>query len=98
MSTTILAPYAETRKREVVHEFNGSNSAEVGSMGIPEGGIVKLWEGYLGRTIRCLSGAAWITQEGDGRDYVLDAGEEMVIDHPGVVVIQGLGKSRVVIR
>jgi hypothetical protein len=88
MSTTIMAAYAETKKRAI---------SELGSMAIPDGGVVKLWEGYTGRAIRCLSGAAWITQEGDGRDYVLDPGEELFIDREGVVVIQGLGNTRVTI-
>jgi hypothetical protein len=97
-NTTILAAYAETKKRSLVRDLAGTDYDALGAMGIPDGGVVKLWEGYVGRTIRCLSGAAWVTQEGDGQDHVLDPGEELHIDHSGIVVIQGLGFTKVVIR
>jgi hypothetical protein len=97
MNTTMLAAYGATKKRERVHDLAGTGSG-AGSMAIPEGGIVKLWEGYVGRAIRCLTGTAWVTQEGDGRDIILDPAEEFVIDREGVVVIQGLGPTRVAIR
>ena len=42
----------------------------------------------VGHAIRCLSGTLWVTQEGDGRDHVLAAGDEFVIESTGVIVVQ----------
>jgi len=65
---------------------------------IPDGDIILLWVGHVGRVFQCLSGAAWITQQEPGRDRILDPGEEMIVDHAGIYRIQGLGTTRVALR
>lgn len=49
----------------------------------------------LGRVIRCLSGAVWVTQEGDGRDRVLIQRDEMRIEASGKVAIQALRHAEI---
>jgi hypothetical protein len=43
-----------------------------------------------GLRLRVAAGAVWLTQQGDGRDVVLRAGESFVIDRPGRTVVQAL--------
>ncbi len=38
-------------------------------------------------------GVLWLTQEGDGGDYILRAGEEMRLDRDGRMVACALGRS-----
>jgi hypothetical protein len=49
----------------------------------------------VGHAIRCLSGTLWVTQEGDGRDYVLAPGDEFVIESTGVIVVQAFAPALV---
>ncbi|HXR58446.1 MAG TPA: DUF2917 domain-containing protein [Burkholderiales bacterium] len=46
-----------------------------------------------GRHLSVLAGAIWITQDGDLRDTVLEAGAEFVFDRPGLAILQPLGGS-----
>ena len=41
-------------------------------------------------TIKVISGAAYVTREGDDRDYIVTPGEELNIEERGSVIIQGL--------
>jgi hypothetical protein len=53
----------------------------------------KLWslEGdRRGDVISCLKGTLWITQEGDLKDYILEAGRDFWVTKPGTVVVQAL--------
>lgn len=50
--------------------------------------LLNLGRKAAGHVLRCISGTLWVTQEGDARDHVLNAGEEFVIETPGVVVVQ----------
>jgi Protein of unknown function (DUF2917) len=43
-----------------------------------------------GDVISCGSGILWITQEGDLRDYVLEAGGSFWVTKPGAVIVQAL--------
>lgn len=57
----------------------------------------KLWsiEGdRRGDAIRCLYGLLWITQEGDLKDYILEAGKDFWVTKPGTVVVQALDDSK----
>ncbi|MFZ2096366.1 MAG: DUF2917 domain-containing protein [Anaerolineales bacterium] len=57
----------------------------------------KLWnlEGdRRGDVISCLSGNLWITQEGDLKDYVLEAGQNFWVTRQGTVVVQALEKAQ----
>ena len=48
----------------------------------------------LGHRIECVSGALWITQDGDIRDIVLETGEAFAFDRPGAAWISALDESR----
>lgn len=53
----------------------------------------------LGRRLAVVSGAAWITQDGDRRDTIVESGQEFVFDRPGSALIQALGSpTRVVLE
>ncbi len=45
----------------------------------------------FGRRLTVVKGAAWITQHGDPRDTVVEAGQDFVFDRPGSAWIQALG-------
>ena len=47
------------------------------------------------KTITCLQGQVWVTQEGDLADHVLSAGDEMITRKDGVVLIQALGNASI---
>jgi hypothetical protein len=47
-----------------------------------------------GDRISCIRGSLWITQEGDLKDYVLDAGQNFWVARPGTVVVQALQNSQ----
>lgn len=58
---------------------------------------VRLDGDHRGLLIRCMGGGAWITQEGDSRDYILRSGGEFRITRRGKVMIQGFGDSEICI-
>lgn len=51
-----------------------------------------------GYRIACLSGSAWITQEHDTRDIILEAGECFVIDRPGLTLISAIRPGEILIN
>lgn len=44
--------------------------------------------------VQVLSGRAYLTQEGDDRDYVLEQGQAIEIAQKGQVVVQGFPSTR----
>jgi hypothetical protein len=52
---------------------------------------------HRGRAIICRRGAVWITQEHDGTDYVLEAGEIFIVTLPGLVLVQALMPAAITI-
>lgn len=67
----------------------------------PAGEIVSLRVSQLmrlehvrGWTVQALAGCVWITQDGDVRDVVLEAGDTMVLDRDVPVLMSPLEDSR----
>jgi hypothetical protein len=57
----------------------------------------KMWsiEGdRRGDVISCMSGILWITQEGDLKDYIVEAGRNFWVTKPGTVIVQALDDSQ----
>jgi hypothetical protein len=48
-----------------------------------------------GWTVRALCGTAWITQDGDLRDIVLEAGDAFMLDRNGSALVSALNETRV---
>lgn len=47
-----------------------------------------------GLRLTCCEGRLWLTREGDARDTVLEAGDSVRLDGPGLVVVQALRPAR----
>jgi hypothetical protein len=43
-----------------------------------------------GTTVTCVTGIAWITQERDPRDLILEAGQSVVLDRPGTAIVYAM--------
>ena len=50
-----------------------------------------------GRRVECLNGVIWITQDGDRRDIVLEAGDAFTFDRDDDVLLSALADSRYVL-
>ncbi len=57
-------------------------------------GKIRHVHGDRGRRVECLSGAIWITQDGDRRDIVLAAGEAFDFDRRGDALLSAFADSR----
>jgi hypothetical protein len=49
-----------------------------------------------GTLVLCLGGTLWLTQQGDRRDIVLEAGGEARIEHDGVSIVSALSDADLV--
>ena len=47
-----------------------------------------------GDVISCCNGTLWITQEGDLKDYIIEAGKDFWVTRRGEVVVQALENSQ----
>jgi hypothetical protein len=47
-----------------------------------------------GWLVHCLTGTLWLTQEGDRRDLVLEAGDDALVERGGLTLIAALDDSR----
>ena len=80
----------------IVHKTCGTNensNVRAGRLD-PAGETVRLRRhehmnlaGAAGWTITALSGSIWITQDGDVRDVVLEAGQSIVLDRDGPAIL-----------
>jgi hypothetical protein len=48
-----------------------------------------------GTSIRVWSGALWVTQEGDARDYYLTAGESFMVSHRGTTIATAMHRAHI---
>ncbi len=47
-----------------------------------------------GDVISCMSGLMWVTQEGDFKDYIVEAGRSFWVTRRGTVIVQALDDSK----
>lgn len=57
---------------------------------LSKGSMLRIEMTRQSRVISCQAGVYWITQEGDPQDHLLEAGEKLIIDRAGLVVVQGI--------
>lgn len=55
-------------------------------------------EHAMGQQIECLSGTAWVTFYGDGTDFILRAGQQMVVPNDGLALIEAVGEAPARVR
>jgi hypothetical protein len=60
---------------------------------LPRGQLQRLQDAR-DRVVVCLQGSLWLTQEGDTRDLVLEAGDEVRIDRDGLTLLHALRDAR----
>ena len=48
----------------------------------------------VGQRVECVTGALWVTQDGDPRDIVLEPGDSFAFDQRGDALISALDDSR----
>lgn len=48
-----------------------------------------------GTSIRVWSGALWVTQEGDARDYYLTAGQSFTVERRGTTIATAMHSARI---
>ena len=67
-------------------------------------GVTQLDKGHLlrvaqgrGRGIAVFRGEVWVTQDGDLRDQFVSPGQTLAFDRPGLVIVQALEDSSVLL-
>jgi hypothetical protein len=50
-----------------------------------------------GKGVAVFNGSVWVTQDGDHDDHFLEEGQTMVFDRRGLVIVQALSNSRVMV-
>jgi Protein of unknown function (DUF2917) len=60
-------------------------------------GQLQRLEDARGSLVLCLSGTLWLTQEGDSRDIVLEAGDEARIERDGLSILSAMNDTSFVV-
>jgi Protein of unknown function (DUF2917) len=63
---------------------------------LAKGRLRRIHDGQ-GLRVQCLGGCLWLTQDGDRRDIVLEAGDGFTIDRDGDTYLSALADSRFVV-
>jgi hypothetical protein len=58
-----------------------------------EAGQVVTLDDAQGTRIAARTGTVWVTEEGEPRDHVVDAGDAIIVARPGRTVVQALKPS-----
>jgi hypothetical protein len=74
-----------------------SEGAKFESLQLPAGSLLRLDGSYRGVSFLCRSGLCWITQEGDSKDYLLQHEQNFTINQDGVVVVQALADTELLV-
>ena len=63
-------------------------------MCLTDGDLFKMEGDHRMTSVVCLEGSLWVTQQGDSADYILLAGESIILSRSGAVLIQGQPAGR----
>ena len=63
---------------------------------LADGAILRLID-RQGATVSVMQGRAWITQDWDPCDRIIDAGEQFELNRPGKAIVQAFGPSCVAV-
>jgi hypothetical protein len=72
-------------------------SGSAGTKSLGKNDMISVKSGRSGQVISCVNGSLWITQEGAAGDRILNAGEKLCTDLPGLVIVQALKDSQVIL-
>jgi len=89
MQATLLSHAEPTKPVSLSH------AAPAGGIVLARDRVLRLEGDRRGTRIACRRGTLWITQEGDGLDYTVFAGQEFTVNRRGVVLIQALEEAAV---
>jgi hypothetical protein len=64
---------------------------------MPPNSLLRVEGDSRGIKILCRSGSCWITQEGDLKDYLLENKRNFTIHRDGLVVVQALTDTEIVV-
>jgi len=78
----------DNHPRAIVETWSGR------AIELHKGDLRRLENDRRGLSVICTEGILWITQEGDVKDYILEADQRYVIARRGSVVIQACGDAR----
>jgi redox-sensitive bicupin YhaK (pirin superfamily) len=73
-----------------------NNDLNLAAVTLPRSAVHRLAEAR-GLLVSCLSGSLWLTQEGDRRDIVLEAGDDALVEHDGLTLLAALSDARFVL-
>jgi hypothetical protein len=65
---------------------------------LPAKSVLRMDANHGGISILCRSGLCWITQEGDSKDYLLKHQQNFTICQTGVVVIEALADTELLVK
>jgi len=61
-----------------------------GAIGLKPGEVLRLREA-AGRHLSVLQGSAWVTQDGDTRDFIVGTGQSLRLDRDGLALVMPVG-------
>jgi hypothetical protein len=74
-------------------ELTMHTDLKLAAISLPRGQLQRMQDAR-GQVVVCLQGSLWLTQEGDTRDVVLEAGDEARIDRDGLTLLHALRDAR----
>lgn len=95
MSAHPMSPALDDR---IIDNFSaGATLALADAVQLEKKQVHKLDYKHIGKTISCLRGRVWVTQEKDYNDYILEPGQEMKITSYGRVTVQALDRAAITV-
>jgi hypothetical protein len=77
-------------------ELTMQTDLKLATTDLKRGQLLRL-DDAAGTLVLCLGGSLWLTQQGDQRDIVLEAGDDARIEHDGMSIVSALSDASVVL-